>query len=186
LSTSILSPAVPDAEVERILRSLGLTVTSGPDRWLVDAPTFRVDLLREVDLIEEVARHHGFDKLDPTFPPVTVATPPPDPRIPRDNLVRQVLTAAGLSEAVTFGFIEAQAAQAFWPEGDVAGLVGVANPLSATGPARAGTSISSTSKAWSSRLAKSWAPRSGSNRPQRPRSSMARRQTSSSGISSSA
>ena len=32
------------------------------------APTFRVDLLREADLIEEVGRHYGFDKLEPTFP----------------------------------------------------------------------------------------------------------------------
>ncbi len=63
-------------------------------------------MLREVDLIEEVGRHYGFDKLEPTFPVMSVAAPPPDPRIPRDHLVRRVLTAAGLSEAVTFGFIE--------------------------------------------------------------------------------
>ena len=44
-------------------------------------PTFRVDLLREVDLIEEVGRHHGFDKLEPTFPPMTSAAPAPDPRV---------------------------------------------------------------------------------------------------------
>jgi phenylalanyl-tRNA synthetase beta chain len=127
----LLGIQVPDLEVERILRSLGLTVNRAADGWDVVAPTFRVDLLREVDLIEEVARHHGFDKLEPMFPAVTAATPPPDARIPRDSLVRQVLTAAGLSEAVTFGFIEAQAAQAFWPDGDAAALVGVANPLSA-------------------------------------------------------
>jgi phenylalanyl-tRNA synthetase beta chain len=127
----LLGLRVPDAEVERILGSLGLTVTSAADGWDVVAPTFRVDLLREVDLIEEVGRHHGFDKLEPTFPVMSVAAPPPDARIPRDNLVRRVLTAAGLSEAVTFGFIEGEAAHAFAAEGDRAALVGVANPLSA-------------------------------------------------------
>jgi phenylalanyl-tRNA synthetase beta chain len=120
---------VPDRDVERILRSLGLRVSAAPDGWDVEAPTFRVDLSREADLIEEVARHHGFDTLAPSFPAMTVPAPPPDPRIPRDRLVRRVATAAGLSEAVTFGFIEAKMAEMFATSG--AGVIGVANPLSA-------------------------------------------------------
>jgi phenylalanyl-tRNA synthetase beta chain len=109
----LLGAAVPDAEVVRILTRLGLEVTAAADGWDVSAPTFRVDLLREADLIEEVGRHYGFDRLEATFPVVTAAAPPPDSRIPRDQLVRRVLTAAGLSEAVTFGFIEAKAVEAF-------------------------------------------------------------------------
>jgi phenylalanyl-tRNA synthetase beta chain len=126
----LLGTEVADREVERILRHLGLGVTATPDGWDVIAPTFRVDLSREVDLIEEVGRHHGFDALAPTFPAQTAPAPPPDPRIPRDRLVRRVLTAAGLSEAVTFGFIEAKAAETFAREA-AAGLVNIANPLSA-------------------------------------------------------
>jgi phenylalanyl-tRNA synthetase beta chain len=128
----LLGMSVPDREVERILRGLELTVTPAGDGWDVLAPTFRVDLLREADLIEEVGRHYGFDKVEPTFPPMTMAAPAPDPRIPRDQSVRRMLTAAGLSEAVTFGFIEAAAAAAFAGEAGTAALVGVANPLSAT------------------------------------------------------
>src|SRR6202040_2369080 len=105
--TRLLGAAVADAEVVRILGGLGLTTTSASDGWDVVAPTFRVDLLREVDLIEEVGRHHGFDRLEPSFPPLTAPAPPADPRIARDRLMRQALTAAGLSEAVTFGFLEA-------------------------------------------------------------------------------
>jgi phenylalanyl-tRNA synthetase beta chain len=127
----LLGTSVADREVERILRRLGLEVTSDPDGWHVLVPTFRVDLSREADLIEEVGRHHGFDNLAPTFPAVTRPPPPPDPRIDRDRLVRRVLTAAGLSEAVTFGFIEANVAERFAPGHDTAGLVGIANPLSA-------------------------------------------------------
>jgi phenylalanyl-tRNA synthetase beta chain len=126
----LLGATVPDAEVERILRGLALSVTPAADGWDVVAPTFRVDLLREADLIEEVGRHYGFDKLEPTFPVQTMAAPAPDARIARDRLVRRVLTAAGLSEAVTFGFIEAKAAHTFaFGSGD--GFVGIANPLSA-------------------------------------------------------
>jgi len=128
----LLGLQVPDADVARILGRLGLTVTLSPDGWTVIAPTFRVDLLREVDLIEEVGRHYGFDKLEPSFPPMTLAAPEPDERIPRDQLVRRVLAAAGLSEAVTFGFVEADAARSFVPESEWPTLVGVANPLSAT------------------------------------------------------
>ena len=111
---ALLGAVVPDAEVVRILDGLGLDVRDAtPDGWNVVAPTFRVDLLREVDLIEEVGRHYGFDKLEATFPVVTQPAPPPDPRITRDQLARRVLTAAGFSEAVTFGFIEAKAVEAF-------------------------------------------------------------------------
>ena len=124
----LLGMDVPGADVERILRSLGLTVAGAPDGWDVEAPTYRVDLLREADLIEEVGRHHGFDRLVPTFPAVTTPAPPPDPRIPRDRLVRRVLAAAGLSEAVTFGFIEAKAAAAFASDGPAP--LSIANPLS--------------------------------------------------------
>ena len=143
----LLGAAVPDADVVRILRALGLDVAATADGWDVVAPTFRVDLLREVDLIEEVGRHHGFDKLEPTFPVLTQPAPPPDARITRDQLVRRMLTAVGISEAVTFGFIEASAAELFIPAGtaippssqtavasDSAGsalpVVAIANPLS--------------------------------------------------------
>ena len=126
---SVLGVPVPDAEVVRILRSLGLGVTTAGDGWDALAPTFRVDLLREVDLIEEVGRHYGFERLPATFPPVKEPAPPPDPRIARDNLVRRVMTAAGLSEAVTFGFIEASAASLVEPDQSM--LVPLANPLTA-------------------------------------------------------
>ena len=123
----LLGVSVPDADVDRILRALGLEVSAAADGWNVTAPTFRVDLLREADLIEEVGRHYGFDKLEATFPPLIEPAPPPDPRIGRDQLVRRVLTAAGISEAITFGFIEARAAEPFAVAGPA---VPLANPLS--------------------------------------------------------
>ena len=128
---ALLGLHVPDVEVERILRRLALTATAATDGWDVVVPTFRVDLIREVDLIEEVGRHYGFEKLEPAFPVLTQAAPAPDPRIDSDHLVRRALAAAGLSEAVTFGFIEEDTARAFAPGGEADALVAVANPLSA-------------------------------------------------------
>jgi phenylalanyl-tRNA synthetase beta chain len=59
----LLGLVVPVAEVVRILRSLGLSVIDAREGWAITVPTFRVDLLREVNMIEEVGRHYGFDRL---------------------------------------------------------------------------------------------------------------------------
>jgi phenylalanyl-tRNA synthetase beta chain len=125
----LLGTTVPDEQVVRILRSLGLAPQPGEDGWDVTVPLFRVDVTREADLIEEVGRHYGFDRLVPSFPIVPAPAPPPDPRVGRDQLVRHIMTSAGLTEAVTFGFIEARAAEMFTSD-DVPARVTVANPLS--------------------------------------------------------
>jgi phenylalanyl-tRNA synthetase beta chain len=62
---------------------------------------------------------------------MVAAAPPPDPSVERDRIIRRMLTAAGLSEAVTFGITESQAVVAFVPSGSSASVVAVANPLSA-------------------------------------------------------
>ena len=119
---------IPDADVERILKGLGFQARKSPLGWDVGAPTFRVDVLREVDLIEEVARHYGYDKLPSTFPPLAAPVAPSEPAIERDRLVRRVLLAAGYSEALTFSFIETAAAAPF---ADAETIVPIENPLSA-------------------------------------------------------
>jgi phenylalanyl-tRNA synthetase beta chain len=123
----LLGADVPQADVRRILESLGFGVSETADGWDVTVPTRRVDVAREVDLIEEVARHYGFDRLPSTFPSLTAPAPPIDPRILSARHLRTVLTGSGFSEAVTFGFISARAAAPFATDGDV---VPVANPLS--------------------------------------------------------
>ena len=125
----VLGVDVPDANVRRTLESLGFTLRDGAEAgvWEVNIPTRRVDVTREIDLIEEVARHYGFDRLPSTFPPLVAAPPPVDPRIGRARHLRGVMTAAGFSEAMTFGFVGSSAAAPFAIEGD---LVPIANPLS--------------------------------------------------------
>ena len=123
----LLGIAVPDAEVLRILTSLGFEPTEAPGGWSVRVPSFRVDVQREADLIEEIGRHWGFDRIPPTLP--ALRTPPPEhaPAVSRGRLVRNLLTGAGLQEAETFTFIERAAAEPFaGPEG----VVSIANPLS--------------------------------------------------------
>ena len=127
--TGLLGMSVPDADIRRILEGLGFTLRDAGNGWDVTIPTWRVDCRREVDLIEEVARHYGFDRLPATFPALGTAPAPMDPRIARTRQLRSVLTAAGFSEAVTFGFIAQPAAARFAPDDE---LVPIANPLSET------------------------------------------------------
>lgn len=123
----LLGAAIPDRDVRRILERLGFTLEPAAGGWRVVVPTRRVDVTREVDLIEEVARHYGFDRLPTTFPALTAAAPPMDPRVRRARHLRSMLTAAGFFEAVTFGFIADLAAAPFAGADD---LVPIANPLS--------------------------------------------------------
>ena len=127
--STLLGIDVPDADVLRLLTGLGFDVTAAPDGWSVTVPARRVDVSREVDLIEEIARHHGFDRIPGRFPALLQPPPPPDPRIARARQLRAVMTGAGFSEANTFGFIARAIAGPF--AGD-AELVAIANPLSET------------------------------------------------------
>jgi phenylalanyl-tRNA synthetase beta chain len=115
----LLGMDVPDADVDRILTSLGFEIMTtrytGPDAvgWDVVTPSWRVDIHRQVDLIEEIGRHYGFEHLPTTFPGVEQAPPPSDPRIARDRKIRTALLGMGFSEAITFAFIEAAAAEPY-------------------------------------------------------------------------
>ena len=134
----LLGLSIPDTEVRRILEGLGFRLRdadapstalgAGPSTgWDVTVPTRRVDIQREVDLIEEVARHHGFDRVPVRFPAVVSAPPPVDPRITRERQLRSVMTGAGFFEAMTFGFVGEHTAEPFAAAHDV---VAIRNPLS--------------------------------------------------------
>ena len=124
----VLGMQVADQEVDEIFASLGMQVEATVDGWSVCAPSSRFDIELEEDLIEEVVRIHGYDRL-PTRAPAG-ELPRPDvteQRVaPRD--VRQRLAARGYSEALCFAFIGADLLER-WGMGD--GLVPLANALSA-------------------------------------------------------
>ena len=126
--TRMLGLDIPDADVERILKGLGFQVRKGALGWDVAAPTFRVDVLREVDLIEEVARHYGYDRLPSTFPALARRPRRPIPPSSAIGSCAGCSLAAGCSEALTFSFIDAAAAAPF---ADAQTIVPIENPLSA-------------------------------------------------------
>lgn len=101
----VLGISINRDEVERILVALGCTAAAGKDEFV--PPSWRHDLTREADLIEEVARIYGYDKI-PEDSPIPVA---PSTKRPFDTAmekIRGVLTAAGLSEAMTPSVVTSQ------------------------------------------------------------------------------
>ncbi|MBL8202511.1 MAG: phenylalanine--tRNA ligase subunit beta [Chromatiales bacterium] len=102
----VLGEAVPDPEVEGILVRLGMEVTPDGEGWQVQPPAFRFDISIEVDLIEEIARVHGYDRIAPR--PGTQATKlgeAPSTRVSPD-ILRAVLVQRGYQEAITYSFVD--------------------------------------------------------------------------------
>lgn len=123
---ALLGTTVPDADVVRLLTRLGFAVAPHAEGWRATVPSFRVDVAREVDLVEEVGRHWGLDRIPATFPALREPPRPSAPGVARGRLLRRALCGAGLQEAVTFTFIEAPAAAPYFQDDGVA----IANPLS--------------------------------------------------------
>ena len=115
----LLGVEIASEESVSILTSLGLTqvgdIEDGQARFT--PPSWRRDLTREVDLIEEIARIHGYEKI-----PNDVAVPLQlSARTHRDRVsarVRESLCAAGFYEAITLSFVSAEQAELFTPRGE--------------------------------------------------------------------
>ena len=131
----VLGQTIDEGFVAPALRRLGFEPTpaaeDGGAAWRVRVPTFRVDVSREEDLIEELARHHGYDEIPTTFPALTRPAAAPGSWRARDRLARRLLTGNGFSEAVTYGFVEEAAARAV--HADRPDIVALRNPLSERG-----------------------------------------------------
>jgi len=105
---------VPVDKQVRILRDLGFSVREGSPME-VDPPSWRADVHGEADLVEEVMRVAGFDRLPAVPMPrdATITRPALDPRQRRASTVRRALAARGLDEAVTWSFMSSALAARF-------------------------------------------------------------------------
>lgn len=146
----ILGADIPDGEVQRILRRLGFGLNPGRASaavasgavpvgkggahaavaeqiadFMVVPPTWRLDVEREVDLIEEVARIYGFDRFPNTLPAFAGAVVE-QPHERKDAKLESDLLALGYSQAISITFISRQDAAAF----SSAQPVEIANPIS--------------------------------------------------------
>jgi phenylalanyl-tRNA synthetase beta chain len=126
--TRVLGMDVPVEEQRRLLAALELAPELREDGIRCRIPTFRPDLVREVDLIEEVARLHGYDRVPATLP--RMVAPPLKQPADIGERARDALRALGLHEAVSFGFGAPERIAALWQEGDRRQRpLRIANPL---------------------------------------------------------
>jgi phenylalanyl-tRNA synthetase beta chain len=122
----ILGEKLSTLEISRILTRLGFMVLpGGEDTYLVHIPSWRLDIEREIDIIEELARLHGYDKFPNTLP-AYIGEVRELPDAHKDARLRSSLLALGYSEAISLTFISKEDARRFSTTAEL----DLANPLS--------------------------------------------------------
>jgi len=123
----LLGPGFTEEEVTDVLQRLGMDV-EGPDPMLVTVPTFRPDVTRSADLIEEVARVHGFDKFEATIPTGPAGGLTVEQH--RQRKLNTALAGVGLHQAINLPFVSVEDLNALGWSTDGSDLLTVKNPLS--------------------------------------------------------
>lgn len=121
--------SLSDSEIETLLTPLGLQLTAqSAGVWSVAVPSHRFDISIEVDLLEEIGRLYGYDRLPVRYPAARLAPQAQSEAQASLPLLRRLLVARGYQEAITYSFIEPELFSAFHPELKALTL---ANPISA-------------------------------------------------------
>ncbi|AQY67478.1 MULTISPECIES: phenylalanine--tRNA ligase subunit beta [Pseudomonas] len=124
----MLGLVIEPAEIERLLSALGLGIAAGEaGQWRVEVPSHRFDISLEVDLIEELARLYGYNRLPVRYPQARLAPQPKAEARAHLPELRRLLVARGYQEAVTYSFIDPKQFELFNP--GVEPLL-LANPIS--------------------------------------------------------
>jgi phenylalanyl-tRNA synthetase beta chain len=122
----ILGEKISALEISRVLTRLGFDVLAGREEsYLIHIPSWRLDVEREIDVIEEIARLHGYDKFRNTLPKSSSEVREL-PDAGKDDRVRRSLLALGYNEAISLTFISKEDAGQF----SAAPELDLANPLS--------------------------------------------------------
>jgi phenylalanyl-tRNA synthetase beta chain len=124
----VLGGDVPDREIEAILAALGFQPErTAEGQWQCWRPSWRLDVSREIDLIEEIARHYGYERLPSRFPPARQpATPLPFAEA--NARLRERLVGLGYHEFIAITLVDPAIDRQFQPPDTVP--VRLANPLS--------------------------------------------------------
>jgi len=116
----ILGTKIGADEVKDILEGLEMDVRGDEKgNYLVTPPTFRVDIFREIDLIEEIARMKGYDNILLSLPTLSAGANIGDKKNAVDNKIKSVLNGYGYLEVINYSFTTPEAANILsLPEGD--------------------------------------------------------------------
>lgn len=123
----LLGVAIEDAEVERILSGLGLSVAETDGGWRCEVPSWRFDLRIEADLLEELARVYGYNRLPVTAIRADLHMAPAPEAEQGLRALRRLLTGRDYNEAICYSFIDPEIQAALDPDVDP---VALSNPIS--------------------------------------------------------
>ncbi len=124
----VLGLSIDDVEIEKILQSLGFVVEKNVEGWRVTVPARRFDITTEIDLIEELIRIYGYDKVPERLSVSGMQTAPRSEKKVHLSFIRQVLCHLGYQEIVAYSFIDKKIQQLFDPEMTPKALL---NPITA-------------------------------------------------------
>jgi phenylalanyl-tRNA synthetase beta chain len=106
-TNNLLGTKLDAGEIVRCLESIELEVEKNDAETLtVTIPTFRVDLEREVDLIEEVARLQGYNEIPTAMPVVPMSFPEQQPGLELRKKLAALLVSQGFYEAINYSFVD--------------------------------------------------------------------------------
>lgn len=129
----LLGTTLTKESMRRALESIEISVEDMDDDLLrIEAPSFRPDLTREVDFVEEVARIAGFDHIPVSAPLVRPDEERESPEIPLGDQLREIMVGLGFTEVITYSFISPDSVDALGVEKEspLRSFVTLMNPLS--------------------------------------------------------
>ncbi len=132
-ANALLGTDLSGDTMTRCFRSLDMEVKNGADGKIhVIPPSFRIDIRREVDLIEEIARLHGYDNIPVSSPTVRLSHEKDEPELALRDRVRSLVCSFGFTEVITYSFVSPEALQSAGSPGGYrdSQVVRIMNPLS--------------------------------------------------------
>ncbi len=116
----LLGKKIPKKEIKRILESLGFKYKGN----IVEVPTFRLDISLQEDLIEEIGRIYGYEKISAAFPVACLIPPKRNFEIFWENMTKDILKELGFTEVYNYSFINEEQTKVF------KGAIEIENPMS--------------------------------------------------------
>ncbi len=126
-----LGVSIPKTIAIQILKRLGFIVKEKKDTWEIIVPTFRQDINVPIDIIEEIVRMYGYEKINPIFAVSSILPSIENPIARLQEQLQDTLVKAGFSEIYSYSFIGEKDLQTFrYTPKDAKALVELQNPYS--------------------------------------------------------
>ncbi|MBD3178923.1 MAG: hypothetical protein GF417_04595, partial [Candidatus Latescibacteria bacterium] len=130
-ANKIIGTNLSSEEISRHLENFNLECSSSGDTIKVEVPTYRLDLIEDIDLVEEVARSYGYNNIKGEGAGLRNLYPESDPVEKRNSYLTDYLAARGYAEVITSSFMNMKDPEKFgWPEKDPRNsYIQIDNPL---------------------------------------------------------